>query len=544
MFKKLIAAVLCLLLIVSALPVGVYAATTQEEEEEEQRIRDQISEFYWITLRASGEWTLEGWCGLMAGWELYLLGVTKHPMTYNGNDQFDLYRDLDVTSMGHKVKAYPEEEYSIEEAMNTITRCGTFDAYNLMAGFHKTRTAAGQKWGHVTVIHAILDGNVYYTEGFDTPYGLKPEEAQVCSIAEWADFYNSYATFEGMVDFGTKAYIDFCTYYPANLYVVSSKPVRAVSQPGGQMEPQRTIPAGERIHAIGIYESQEGQLYYQIEDSGTVCYIPAEGTGTVCLDYSDLSFTRQVLPEAMEVGEKFAVAGDVYTTNNHISNLSIDILDGTGKAVQSYACKKDSCFTELGSKAVNKVIDLSELTEGYYTYRACVDVTNHYVKDGKVIEQTQHFPLAEQVFAVGAPEGEAPQIARETLGTVPPDGWQLEQGRWRYYENGAPRTGWIIENGLDYYLLEDGAAATGWQMINGKARYFSSTGVLRTGWLTDGEDRYFMLSNGVPAVGWRTIDQSLYCFAKDGRMMTDCLAELDGVQYYLQPDGTAVKESA
>ena len=545
MAKRILALFLCFVLLAAAFPLTAYAQEAddqaqQEREEEEQQIRDRITDFYWKILRVSGQYTLEGWCGLMAGWELYLLGVTKHPMTYNGNDQFDVYRKMDTTDMGYKVQAYPMPKFTIEESLNTITRCGTMDAYNLLGGFQQTRTAAGQLWGHVNIIHAVLDGTVYYTEGFDTPYGLKPEEAQVCSIAEWAEFYDMWASFEGMVHFGTKAYLDFCTYYPADLFLVTKAPVQLWTQPGGEeAKPLRTALAGEKLHAIGIYENPEGKLYYQLQDDG-ICYITPENTQPWQYYYEDISLQGLVLPQTLEQGTDFEVAGKLYGYNKHFDQIGLQILSSDGTMPVEYLWEKDSCFFDLGQKTIQKTIDFSKLEPGSYTARFFARAVNHSIASGKVEQQTKTFTLATQGFTVGEGFTAPTPQAQEVISPAVTEGWHYEEGGWRFYEAGAPRTGWLRENGLSYYLKPDGMAATGWEKIHGAYRCFTPTGAMITGWLDTDAGRMYLLRNGVAATGWFEIEGVLYCFSQEGRLLTEQTAQYQGVSYVLGPDGAAV----
>lgn len=537
MKKRVLALLICLALVFTMLPVSVSAEEDPKREEQIQQIRDRIRDFYYKTLRACGDWTLEGWCGFMAGWELYLLGITDYPQTYNGNDQYDAYEKLTVTDMGYAVRLYPATEYTMEEALNTMTRSGTMDALNVMAGFHKTRTAAGQRWGHVTVIHAILDGTVYYTEGFDTPYGLKPEEAHICSIAEWADFYESWTVFEGMVDFGTKAYTDFLTYYPADLFVMTRQPVQLYTQPGGEdAQPLRQTLTGERLHAIGIYADAEGQLYYQLRED-QLCYAKAEGLEPWRFSYEDVTWQNITLPQQLEAGQDFDLAGDIHTVNNRLQSISLLITDEKGQSPVEYIWEKDSCSFALDHKSVNQAVDFSQLEPGQYTCTLSVQVNNHYVQDGTVVSDGKRIQLASQAFAVGQALQEQP--VQQTFAPEMEDGWQYRDGSWYYYRQGQPRTGWFYEEGRDYYFLEDGAAATGWQTVQGKLRFFTPSGLMHTGWLRDESGVRYMLRNGVAATGWRQIDGALYCFGNDTLMLTDTQLEWEGKTYTIDADGKA-----
>lgn len=544
MFKRICALLLCILLL-AALPFQVFAATTEEEEEEEQRICDQIAAFYKRIVRSTGLYSLEGWCGLMAGWELYLLGVTSKPLTFNGNDQFDNYRYMKETDNGYHITAYPVSQYTMEEAVNTATRCGTMDVYNILAGFQKTRSVAGQKYGHVTIVHAILNGTVYYTEGFDTRYGLKPSEAHICTIEEWTDYYNTWATFEGLVDFGTKSYVDFCTYYPANFFATAVLGAVLYNEPGSQeMMAVREVMPGERLWVIGLYENKEGKFYYQVDDGDRICYVAAEQASPFQFDFSDVTIRNAVAPEALALKEDFTVAGDLYSTNNRLRNISIQVLDAEENPVLQYDFDKDSCFFDLSRNDVNKKVDLSKLAEGAYTYRVTASVINHYVADGQVVEERRDIQLVNSDFTVGDPEPREPRTV-EVISAEPLKGWQYQDQKWYFYTDGTPRTGWVRYNGLDYYLLEDGSAATGWQEINGKERYFTVTGAMRTGWLDTHDGKMYMLRNGVAATGWRTVEDKLYCFDEDGILLTDCTAEKDNVVYTIDADGVAsVQEQA
>lgn len=538
MLKRICAWILCIALLV-ALPFQAFAVTTEEEEEEEQRICEQIAAFYKRIMRATGLPTLESWCGLMAGWELYLLGVTSKPLTFNGNDQFDNYRFMKETDKGYHITAYPVAQYTMEEAVNTVTRCGTMDVYNILAGFQRTRSVAGQKYGHVTIVHAILNGTVYYTEGFDTKYGLKPSEAHICTIEEWTDYYQTWATFEGLVDFGTKSYVDFCTYYPANFFATAQDGTVLYTDPGSpDMRAVRELMPAERLRVIGLYENEAGEFYYQIDDGDRVRYAEAGLITPFLFDFSDVTIQNVEAPEALQLKEDFTVAGDLYSTNNRLRNISIQILDTEENAVLQYDFAKDTCFFDLSRKAVNNKVDLRKLAEGVYTYRVTASVINHYVADGQLAEERREIQLVNQDFTVGNPEPQEPRTV-EVVATEPLQGWQYQDQKWYFYGNGTPRTGWLCHNGLEYYLLEDGTAATGWQEVNGKDRYFTVTGAMRTGWLDTYHGKMYLLRNGVAATGWRTVEDKLYCFDEKGILLTDCTVEKDGVMYVIDADGVA-----
>ena len=133
MKKRILALMVCLVLVISLWPISTAAAS----EEEQERIRQQIREIYWKTLSATGMSSMHGYCGAMAGWELYYMGVTERAVTRNGNEMYDVLCTGEAICPGYQVQCYPASDYSLEEALNAITNQGTRDAYNIMVGFQR-----------------------------------------------------------------------------------------------------------------------------------------------------------------------------------------------------------------------------------------------------------------------------------------------------------------------------------------------------------------------------------------------------------------------
>lgn len=534
MLKRILALSLCVVLLIAALPMTASAASVDEVE----RICDQIRSVYWKTYSSAG--TLKGYCGAMAGWELYHLGITDVAITQNGNDMYDILSTSEHICDGYYPELYPATSYTIEEALNTITACGTKDAYNIMAGFHWTTTAAGSLYGHVTVIHAVLDGMVYFTEGFTTPFQLDPSEPMICSIEEFAEYYDSWTQFEGMIHFGRDNYVDGVEMYACNQFVSSDAEVSLLSLPDfAEAEKLRTVQVGERLRAVALCKDADGVLFYQILDGETVCYIPEALVKPVVFEYSDVTATDLSLPDHVELGSDYQLSGMIRSEFNKIYNLVVQITDPAGEVVLSYEISKNGNMVDLGTRLVNSRVDISVLPEGSYTYTILCDMLNHYVFNGTVIGEIQRVTVASNDFTVGNVVLQRKAVAAAAEEKAVKNGWHYESGSWYYYENDLPRTGWFCDNGVDYYLLDDGAAATGWQTINGKNRYFTGTGAMRTGWLDYAGGSYYMLSNGEPAKGMKEINGQLYYFSEIGRLVTDTMIAYDGQTYWLDESGLA-----
>lgn len=533
--KRILAMIAAMLLVVSLLPLSAAAAS----EAEEQRIRDQIRTTYRRTLSSSGRESLHGYCGVMAGWELYHLGVTKSAVTHNGNDMYDMLRSSDQINEGYSAVCYSALDYTLEEALNSITDYGTKDAYNIMVGYQWTRTAAGQLYGHVTVIHAILNGNVYYTEGFVTPYGPDPTQAMVCTISQFAQYYNSWTSFEGLIHFGSGNRIAGCEAFSCELFVASQEPVALLTMPNFDEEIVRTVAAGERLYATALCQNEDGVLYYAVEENGQRFFVSAQAVKPVWFVYDDITVVDLELPRHTEYGEDHWLSG-VIRSHNPINHTAIEITDEKGNVVQSSLILNQSNTVDLGARSVNAQVDISTLAEGNYTYSVYCDVTNSFGSNGFVMQNMKRVLVGSSSFTVGeavpAAMSKSVKPVEAEIKTVS-DGWQYAGGNWYYYENNLPRTGWFCYDGIDYYLLEDGRAATGWQNINGMDRWFSETGAMRTGWLETNEGCYYLLSNGVPAIGLTAVGEALYFFDETGIMLTDTTIELEGKTYCIASDG-------
>lgn len=534
MRKRITALLLCFVLLIAALPIQASAASADEV----QRICDQITNIYWQSLSSAGLGTFHGYCGTMVGWELYHLGITDKAITHNGNEMYDLLKTSDHICEGYNPEYYPASMYSIEEALNTITGGGQKDAYNIMVGFSWTTTAAGSMYGHANVIHAILDGMVYFTEGFMTPFQTDPSQPMVCTIAEFADYFDSWASFEGLIHFGASNGVDGCETHGSNFFATATKDVPLLLTPDAiEAEEGRTVTAGERLHVTAVCINEHDERFYQVKEDDQYFYIPTTTAEPFLFLYNDLTYTDIALPEHLEVGKDFKLSGVIRSKNCRILNAVVQICDENGGIVLSYEMLKDSYMLDLGTKSINTRVDLKLLSEGRYTIEVYCDMVNFYDDNGLLVGDMQRSLVASSEFTVGNVE---PNVATRSIGDIEiKTGWQYENGSWYYYEDGTAKTGWLRENGINYYLQDDGTAATGWTNINGKNRYFSETGAMRTGWLITENDSFYLLRNGVPAAGWFEIDGVLRFFTEDGRLVTDAVRNYENIAYIIDETGIA-----
>jgi hypothetical protein len=188
-----------------------------------------------------------------------------------------------------------------------------------------------------------------------------------------------------------------------------------------------------------------------------------------------------------------------------------------GNVRYSYVMHKNGVKASI-SKAASNAMKFSKLPQGRYTYVVTCDVANYYVEDGRLLPYVVTETLAKSTFTVGTVTDAPPVEDTPVLPPEPLNGWQYDvlAGKWKYYRDGALVNGWVLEDNVDYYILEDGTAATGCVEINGELRFFTPTGVLRTGWIEADQGDMYLLTNGTPAKGWHKIDGIYYFFDENG----------------------------
>lgn len=540
MAKRLLALLLCAFILLSVLPVTAFAA-----DNEGQKIVNQISSTYGKILSATGTEDMAGYCGLMSSYQLYFLGVDKYMNAHNGKDEFDAYKDLTVTTGGHRVNAYSAQEYTLEQALNAITHNGTRNAYNILLGFHSTTTEEGSLYGHASVIHAIIDGTVYFMENFDSAIGGAEGTPIKCSIARIAQFYSDWTSFEGAVEFGQKPYTYACESFGTSLFVQAQQDTQMLSQPcltdcqEVYTYVMRSVLNGERLEVTGLYRNPQGLFFYEVIDCGTVGYVPAEQMRVMRVNYEDVTARGVDAPNKLEPGQDAELTGKVYAGSGELLGVSVVVSDAGGEKVLSWETEAKGSSLDLQKSDVNKALDLGALPEGAYTYEIFVSAIKHVLEDGQVTAQPQTCRAWHSQFCVGQ-AAYTHQEARTASAQIAPNGWQYEKGHWYYYRNGSPATGWLQDRGMAYYLKENGAAATGWNLVEGKLRFFTDTGALRTGWMETKAGTYYLTEHGEAVTGWQEVEEKRYYFTPEGRLCSNGWLETEEGKYFLMPDGQPV----
>ena len=554
---------LALCLLMSLVPATAYAAESTEAD----RITQQIATLYRQTLRGTGMSSLHGYCGTMVNWHLYLMGITTTVIGNDGNMEYDYYSKQEYTSGGYRVRPYSASDYTLEEALNAITYNGTRDVYNIVVGFERTNTVAGRRYGHTSMIHAILDGVVYFSESYGTSLNgvFYPEGSAItCSIAEFAAYYAPWTEFEGVLYFGQKTYAESCEYYHAYLYATISQQTGMYTAPC-QTEVDdrssfiRTLQPGERITVTGMYLNPEGEYWYQVDD-GSVAYVRADATQVQTMCYDDVTVSALDAPKVLRYGRAFDVKGKIKSVYNEITSVRAQVFtsgDETKSHVMSASALVDGYSYSLSGTRLSNQLAFRLLEVGSYRYEMAVVVGNHYFADGHLQTEWKTLKFWISDFQVvqstsgncsvtfdangGSTSLNAVDVVvGEKLNALPEasrDGYVLEG--W-YTADGTKVTEdmEITGNTTLYAKWTCASDINGWHLHDGSWVYYLD-GQIQTGFITIDGITYHLNQNGSLDTGLVEVDGRLYYFYGNGAMHHGWL-ELDGKTYYMCGEGYAV----
>ena len=178
---RILTLALAILLLVTVFPQETFADDLEIKE-----IKNQITSTYKAAKRYSGRPSFSGYCASLVNWQLYLLGITEEKLGNNGNQEYDYFCKQTQTSGGYTVRAYPDSRYNLIDALKFVSEDGTKTVYNMIVCFQSTNSAAGRRYGHAFLIHAIIDGIVYYSESSSISIGGKyfPEGSAIAVSLE------------------------------------------------------------------------------------------------------------------------------------------------------------------------------------------------------------------------------------------------------------------------------------------------------------------------------------------------------------------------
>lgn len=402
--KRFLVTLTCLIALLGAVCVTASAAK-EENLTKEQALVESARSSYYRSLYRSGKDSLHGYCGLMTSGQLYALGINEWFVSNDGNDQFDYYAAMDVTSGGYYTKPYYLDEYSLTQALEALCRYGTKDVYNILVGFQWTNTEAGSKYGHAVLINGIIDGTVYFVESFDLSLGrLYPEGSVItCSIAEFAAFYEPWTTYEGLIWFAGQDYADGCEEVGLELTVGVRFDATLRSQPcvagSNGCEVVREVAAGEQLHATGLLTNGYGDRFYRICVEDMEYYIAEAAVYVVSAGAEDLSVTDLRIPERLIRGGAVKIPGTVVAENTTVSAVEITVSDMQGKLLLSARQECNDVRQELSKLSLH--LDTQLLPAGAYLVQVYGENTQSVPAGQEMHRENARVRLAAQMILVG-----------------------------------------------------------------------------------------------------------------------------------------------
>ena len=526
----------------------------------EELLQEELVTMYQDILVRTEKESLSGFCATLVSWEMFLSGVSGEFIRGDGKDQFDNYKDMEKTAGGYYVLALSAENYTLKEALMTITQNGTKDVGRVLIGFEKTRSPEGALYGHTVFIGGIIDGNVYYVESNAyTVAGVEYPEGTpiVCTIDQFVYEYSGWTTFEGAVEFSETRYRDECEFIPTDVYIrteavmeLRTEPCLPTLSPWSRMV--RPVRAREVFRVNALVRDTEGNYWYQTAGENPL-YLSADSTSFVQSNYSGMEAQEIIIPAEVEAGEDFLLSGTAYAGDSTLRMVRAQIFSGRageGTLIRNAAFMVDT--QEFDLEELADELQVRDLETGIYHCVISVIARNTFLRDGELKYRSKLMDLWTAEFRICDGEAEETPVLQPVLldsrgGTGAPqqilleegveipetlipvrsgyrfdgwcqatteegqesgaaslyaswtgdaaafvDGWQLVDGQWCCYEDGAAVTGLVSWEGISYFINPDGTFHTGWLDYNKNTYYFFENGAAACGILTvDGEQYVF-----------------------------------------------------
>lgn len=548
--KRIVALVISFALLLAALPATQVSAAGPYSGP--GAVIHAAEQGYAAALEASGNESFEGLCGMLSSYLLWHMGINSWVIGKDGNQQFDYYKDMSVTSGGYYVSTYSAEYYSLLDALNLLTRNGSRDAYNILVCFEKTNTEQGQLYGHSLVIYAIIDGTVYYMENLPKDYA---GSILTSSVEEFVWSYEGWTEFEGVVHFGNGEYVDTCQLYGTDMFVRARYDTTLRSQPcvvgKNECTLLRTVAGGELLRANLLCKDPWGQMFYRITDGDFEGYIAADAVTVTRFNGEGVSALNVEFPTYKTVSEDPDLTGKITAPDGAISGVEVKVVNAGG--VVAYRHYQDATGYTLDLSTLNEALMLDILEEGLYRLEIYGTAVCRWVKGQTVKTDNATARIYVQTLQVGGKKPEemltitedTEQEEAKPMVLVPEadyTGWLFANQSWYFFRDGLPATGWTEDLGISYYLQADGSVTTGYAEVEGEKRYFSATGALCNGWMSTRKGMLY-LQEGLPVIGWQEIKGSMYYFQENGIMQTRGTQKIDDITYTFRSDGKAtIKE--
>ena len=521
---RMLSAAMALLLAVCALTPAT-PTTAKERNSEAQRIIDQMHRVQGQMMSHTGRNSFSGLCGTYTGLQLYFLGITDTIVLQDGNMGYDVYSAQNVTTGGYRVQAYPAAKGNLGQILNEITNFGQEDVYNLLVGWHTTPTPAGQIHGHSLIIHAVLDGEVYFMES-DTRSvvdGLYPEGTPiVCTIDEFSTYYEQCNySFEGVIYFGIKEYANECTIYSSNFYAAALEKAELRTQPCDQAvdeasELVRMLTPGEQLTVEALYQNPLGEYWYRVQGE-RAGYVRAESLRMRQVLTGDVQFKNAQAPGVLRRGSSFFVKGDITSVSNRLFTVRAQIHQMTAEGLNQIMGTTEQVEARsfrLNGSRISEDLTFRTLEAGDYRYTLAAVVCNYYMEDGQLQQQwdtvelwTSDFQVTEKKMPAVAAEFDAQGgtaslqqkalVENQSIGTLP-----------TAQKPGFVFKGWYTQPEGGQLVTEDHIVAHNTTLY----AQWTDMQVLQENW-NNATERWYFYTDGLYTIGCMEMDGVLYYFS-------------------------------
>lgn len=561
----LLVAAMMLCWIPAATPVSA-VSDQAERETVADTIIQQIRNAYKQSLRASGKSSFHGYCGAMVSWQTYCLGIDKQVYYCNGNDQYDMYNDMEKTTGGYSIDAYSAKNYTLQQALKTITNNGTRDAFNLIVCFQKTSTQAGQIYGHALFVHAILDGMVYYSESYNaTVNGTYYAEGApiICTIEQFAAYYDRWTVFEGVINFGLKTYADVCDMYPCAMKAMAIADGFIYEEPADpgvyEAEAVKELVTGQWLTVTRLLKTPNGKYWYEVNVDGYARYVEAEYLVMGSLDQSGIGVSNVKAPTYLHKGYGYSMSGTVSSQDLNIRTVRVSVysVEDYSSPMFSAAMDVNSKSASLSKSQLNNALTFRKLPAGTYELRLTIDVEVYVVDGGRMVEKrvpvnlwNSHFLVVEDwntyytvkfdgnggksalnqlVLAKNGTIANLPTAERSGYSFV---GWTLDKAGTVPV---TAETTFSKTTTLYAQWTPGHSGQGGWQETAEGWHYCAGDHPVE-GWIRFGDLQFYQYSDGTFATGWVWIDQTMRYFNEAGVLITH-LDGMNGEGFDVNTDG-------
>lgn len=201
MKRRVLCWLFVLLLLIFTLPV--YALDDEIEDQEAVAAVERIVEMHEAAKAYAKRDSFRGYCGAYINSLMMVYGINTEYVKGNGNQIFDNYKKVEVTTGGYTVTAYDCREYTLEEALRELAAQDEI-VHDIVIGFTSSpKSEAGKKYGHCVYIDTLMNGMVYYSECYAVKFGEEKIEAGtplVWTLEEFLDYYK-FHKLDGVLHF-------------------------------------------------------------------------------------------------------------------------------------------------------------------------------------------------------------------------------------------------------------------------------------------------------------------------------------------------------